>query len=87
MDRVIDLPTPQIDIYFTSDLQVQYVCICIDYPKTNYNRHLGIDCERTLYVYGIWKIKPDYETMTIFLQFSKDPIGFGQVVTKKYGYL
>ena len=45
-------------------------------PK-NYNRHLGIDWERTLY--GICKIKPDYETMTIFLQFSEDPIWFGQV--------
>ena len=41
-------------------------------PKKNYNRHLGIDCKRTLY--GIRKIKPDYETMTIFLQFSEDPI-------------
>ena len=42
-----------------------------DCPKKNYNRHLGIDCKRTLY--GIRKIKPDYETMTIFLQFSEDP--------------
>ena len=33
------------------------------------------------------KIKPDYETMTIFLQFSEDPIWFGNVVTKKYGFL
>ena len=41
-------------------------------PPKNYNRHLGIDCKRTLY--GIRKIKPDYETMTIFLQFSEDPI-------------
>ena len=46
---------------------------------------MGIDCERTLY--GIWKIKPDYETMTIFLQISEDPIWFDQVVTKKYGFL
>ena len=52
-------------------------------PK-NYNRHLGIDCKRTLY--GIRKIKPDYETMTISLQFSEDPIWFGQVVTKIYGF-
>ena len=44
-------------------------------PKKNYNRNLGIDCERTLS--GIWKIKPDYETMTIFLQFSEDTIWFG----------
>ena len=48
-------------------------------PKIYY-QHLGIDCERTLR--GIWKIKPDYETITIFLQFSEDPIWFGQVVTK-----
>ena len=39
--------------------------------KKKSNRHLGIDCERTIYV--IWKIKPDYETVTIFLQFSKTP--------------
>ena len=39
--------------------------------KKKPNRHLGIDCKRTLY--GIWKIKPDFETMTIFLQFSEDP--------------
>ena len=38
-------------------------------------------------LYGIWKIKPDYETMNVFLQFSEDPIWFGQVVTKKYGLL
>ena len=35
-----------------------------DCPPKNYNRHLGIDCE--IPVYGIWKIKPDYETMTFF---------------------
>ena len=28
-----------------------------DCPPKNYNRNLGIDCERTLY--GIWKIKSD----------------------------
>ena len=43
-----------------------------DCPKKNYNRHLGIDCKRTLY--GIRKNKPDYETVTISLQFSEDPI-------------
>ena len=32
---------------------------------------LGFDCERSLY--EVWKIKLDYETMTIFLQFSEDP--------------
>ena len=53
-------------------------------PKKMYNRHLGIDCERTLY--GIWKIKPDYETITIFLQFSEDPIWFGQAVTKNVDF-
>ena len=53
--------------------------------KKKYNRHLGIDCERILY--GIWKMKQDYGTMVIFLQFSEDPIWFGQVVTKKYGFL
>ena len=53
-------------------------------PQKNYNRHWGIDYEITLY--GIWKIKPDYETLTLFLQFSEDPIWFGQVVTKKYGF-
>ena len=51
-------------------------------PQKNYNRHLGIDCERNLY--GIRQIKPDYKTVTIFLQFSEDPISFGQVVTEKY---
>ena len=30
--------------------------------KIKYSRHLGTDCERTLY--GIWKIKPNYKTMT-----------------------
>ena len=59
--------------------------LCTDCPPKNYNRHLGIDCKRTLY--GISKIKPDYETMTIFLQFSEDPIWFGQIITKKYGFL
>ena len=39
--------------------------------QKNYNRHLGIDCKRTLY--EIRKIKPDYETMTIFLQSVKIP--------------
>ena len=50
--------------------------------KKKSNRHLGIDCERT--IYAIWKKEPDYETVTIFLQFSEDPIWFGQVVRKKY---
>ena len=82
---------------FLSKIHVVSVCIkspnyiiftCSEYntdcPPKKYNQHLGIDCERTLY--GIWKIKPDYETMTIFLQFSEDPIRFGQVLTKKYGF-
>ena len=56
-----------------------------DCPKKNYNRHLGIDCNRTLY--GIRKIKPDYETMTTFLQFSEDPIWFREIIAKKYGFL
>ena len=54
-------------------------------PKKKYNRHLGIVCKRTLY--GIRKIKADYENMTISLQFSENPIWFGPVVTKKYGFL
>ena len=36
-----------------------------------YNRHLGIDCERTLY--GIWTIKPDYETITILFTIQWRP--------------
>ena len=73
--------------YMSTRLTCAYSCHLYKVPivpPKNYNRHLGIDCERTLY--GIWKIKPDYETMTIFLQFSEDPIWFGQVVTKRDGF-
>ena len=43
--------------------------------------HLGIDYERN--GIAVWKLILDYETISISLSVSEDPIRFGPVVTKK----
>ena len=46
--------------------------VSTDCPKKNYNRHL-VSIAKEPFMESE-NIKPDYETMTIFLQFNEDPI-------------
>ena len=55
------------------------------FVKKKYNQQLDIDYKKN--GIAIWKVILDYETQTIFLSVSEDPVRFGPVVMKKQGLL